>query len=110
MTLIMTLIIIIIIIIIIRLMPKGINILGLYCPSLPPSLGMVVSKVTFWPYRAWWCQISQNQNFGLLFQNWSLDFNSCNHKRCVCVGGGGGLNKLFQFEKRGNMYYQATMC
>ena len=26
----------------------------------------------FWPYKAWWCQISQKMNFGLLFQKWSL--------------------------------------
>ena len=26
----------------------------------------------FWPYKAWWYQISQNENFGLLFQKWSL--------------------------------------
>ena len=26
----------------------------------------------FWPYKAWWYQISQNKNFGLLFQKWSL--------------------------------------
>ena len=26
----------------------------------------------FWPYMAWWYQISQNKNFGLLFQKWSL--------------------------------------
>ena len=26
----------------------------------------------FWPYMAWWYQISQNKNFVLLFQKWSL--------------------------------------
>ena len=26
----------------------------------------------FWPYKAWWYQISQNKNFGLLFQKWYL--------------------------------------
>ena len=27
----------------------------------------------FWPYYAWWCQISHTQmNFGLFFQKWSL--------------------------------------
>ena len=26
----------------------------------------------FWPHKAWWCQISHKNNFGLLFQKWSL--------------------------------------